>query len=73
MSNKPEWKDAPDWAMWLAQDKDGDWYWWQDKPCIYHQPFWMPDADDAGEIEIAKPAKFNTIIDGWGNNLEPRP
>lgn len=29
---KPEWKDAPEWANWLAQDLGGSWYWYEDKP-----------------------------------------
>jgi len=29
---KPEWKDAPKWANWLAQDANGDWYWYKEKP-----------------------------------------
>lgn len=24
---KPDWKDAPDWAKYLAQDRDGTWLW----------------------------------------------
>lgn len=23
--NKPDWKDAPEWANWLAQDESGFW------------------------------------------------
>lgn len=30
--NKPDWKDAPEWANWLAGDADGTWYWFKDKP-----------------------------------------
>ena len=25
--NKPDWKDAPPWADWLAMDSDKQWYW----------------------------------------------
>jgi hypothetical protein len=28
---KPEWKDAPAWAMWLSGDSDG-YYWYQEEP-----------------------------------------
>lgn len=31
---KPEWKDAPLWAMYLAQDADGEWYWFECEPFI---------------------------------------
>jgi hypothetical protein len=29
---KPDWKDAPEWANWLAMDGDGYWYWYQGEP-----------------------------------------
>lgn len=30
--NKPDWKDAPEWAEWLAQIASGDWYWYEEEP-----------------------------------------
>lgn len=30
----PDWKDAPEWAQWLAQDSDGEWYWFACEPSI---------------------------------------
>jgi hypothetical protein len=36
---KPEWKDAPEWANWLAMDGDGIWVWFQDRP------EWEPSAN----------------------------
>jgi len=29
---KPDWRDAPEWAYYLAQDSDSSWYWYTDKP-----------------------------------------
>jgi hypothetical protein len=29
---KPDWKDAPGWANWLAQDDSGYWYWYENRP-----------------------------------------
>lgn len=29
---KPDWKDAPEWANWLALDDDGDWVWHESRP-----------------------------------------
>ena len=29
---KPDWKDAPEWANYLAQDKNGEWTWFSHKP-----------------------------------------
>ena len=46
--NKPDWADAPEWAEWLAMDKDGSWYWYSLKP--------IADSDDwsyAGKIALA--------------------
>lgn len=28
------WKDAPDWALWLAQDESGIWYWYSVEPVV---------------------------------------
>lgn len=30
--SKPDWKDAPEWAQWLAQNGDGEWYWHERQP-----------------------------------------
>jgi hypothetical protein len=31
---KPDWKDAPEWANWLAMDEDGEWFWRESKPTV---------------------------------------
>lgn len=38
--SKPDWKSAPSWAEWLAQDISGFWNWYEIKPdkdpsCLY--------------------------------------
>lgn len=45
---KPDWKDAPEWARYLAKDKDGYWNWFETKPvpnvsnsCWYERGFSM--------------------------------
>lgn len=30
--NKPDWKDAPEWAQYLAMDENGEWYWYEQAP-----------------------------------------
>ena len=30
----PPWSEAPPWAMWRAQDSDGEWVWYHDEPII---------------------------------------
>ncbi len=32
MSTKPNWHDAPEWASYLAKDKNGSWSWFENKP-----------------------------------------
>lgn len=29
---KPDWKDAPEWANYLAQDECGAWWWYECEP-----------------------------------------
>jgi len=31
---KPDWKNAPEWANWVAMDNDGIWFWYEDEPVI---------------------------------------
>lgn len=37
---KPDWKDAPGWAKYLAMDENGEWYWHEYDPFLVG-PFWM--------------------------------
>ncbi len=32
--SKPHWDDAPNWAEWLAQDSDGEWFWYEKSPFL---------------------------------------
>lgn len=35
--NKPDWKDAPEWANWLAMDSDGIWWWYENEPKWFYR------------------------------------
>lgn len=65
---KPDWKDAPEWAQWLACDECGDWYWYETKPeiekgCNYWlQPF-----------TLKKECAWSATNWNWAESLEPRP
>ena len=65
-SMKPDWKDAPDWANWLAQDADGIWGWFSS----------MPDAMDTCWVGLGKWAEC-VYTDGrnpnWRDTLEQPP
>jgi hypothetical protein len=30
--SKPDWKDSPTWAKYLAMDDNGDWFWYEIEP-----------------------------------------
>lgn len=49
--NKPNWCDAPDWANWLAQDGDGEWWWHECKP-IYNDH--QKEYNSYGQYQMAQ-------------------
>lgn len=61
-TGKPSWDDAPHWAMWLTQDKDGVWRFWKNKPAI------------SGNVWYARGIyqEFNSgeIVGRWQDRLE---
>jgi hypothetical protein len=66
--NKPDWKDAPDWAQYLAQDNNDGWWWFEKEP---------DKSKDVEAWDICIPfggkyqkAAYNT---NWLETLESRP
>lgn len=74
--NKPDWKDCPDWVKFIAQDEDGEWFWWEAEPTVTEDAYdwWMPSrsaiADDSSRSESASIGEFN---ESWKETLEARP
>lgn len=66
--NKPDWKDAPKWANWLAQDKNGEWCWYEYEPLCDHIE-WFLIVDGKYEKASTK-GEYNPE---WRNTLESRP
>lgn len=64
---KPNWDDAPEWATWMAQDKDGYWLWYEFKPYKGNEE-WFKNKNNSGRVSIAYPS-----FEGWDNTLEMRP
>jgi hypothetical protein len=60
--NKPQWKDAPTWAKYVAMDADGEWCWFETKP-IQRTGYWYSDF------------KMDMVLfdNGWKDSLEERP
>lgn len=65
MINKPDWKNAPKWANWLAQDHDGQWYWFETEPEL-NNGTWMPNMPRHEFAEITEEKDFM-------HSLEQRP
>lgn len=63
---KPDWKDAPESAKYLAMDKSGRWWWYEKKPFRW---------DD----ERVEPSEHGNIFpaylyeESWEDSLESRP
>ena len=52
LQNKPSWEYAPEWAEWMAQDGDGEWYWYGVKPVEKGGFFHSEECDYAGRGEV---------------------
>ncbi len=59
--SKPDWKYAPEWAQWLAMDRNGTWWWFRYEP-KRSSILWASE----GYYERAIPAT------PWSETLEPR-
>jgi hypothetical protein len=65
--SKPDWKDAPEWANYLAMDSDGLWAWHEKKPfTASYTNVWM--SRDYGKVEVAYKPDCT-----WQGSLEERP
>jgi hypothetical protein len=68
----PHWIDAPEWAQWLAQDADGIWHWFDEKPMqvigVNKWGTWhgCPDASERW-------ARKTPCYRDWTKTLEARP
>ena len=68
---QPCWLFAPDWANWVAMDKNEMWFWYELKPTRQHgllENCYRPK----GKCKAALPELFQPCID-WKNSLMERP
>lgn len=62
--SKPDWKDAPQWARYLAKNSNGDWWWHELKPEVDNRRgLWHSNGLD-------KLAYYNK---DWIDSLEENP
>ena len=70
---KPDWKDAPEWAKWLARDNDGWWNWYSGEPEFEGDIWALGNEADLFEIAADEPDESGIDWDFACNTLEPRP
>ena len=63
---KPDWKDAPEWAKYLAMDKNGAWWWYETEPHNTSNN-WYPIGNV--HYEMYTPSESEE----WKKSLEKRP
>ena len=66
---KPDWKDAPEWAQWLAMDSDGSWRWHEHRPTLFDRCHAWAIGDAGGRVAIEKTKN----LCAWHEILESRP
>lgn len=63
---KPDWKDAPEWANWLAcDDYNRGWYWYEKKP-VQKSFYWNVENQNDRFEKVKR-------TDKWKESLEQRP
>lgn len=63
---KPDWKDAPEWAQYVAMDSDGCWFWYECKP---------RQSAFEGEWRRQNETKSKAVqqLVSWKDSLQERP
>ena len=69
LQNKPSWKDAPEWAEWLAQHSTGFWCWGNGAAKTASNDVWYSPA--LGKTEWSGMA--GEVLGDWRDTLERRP
>ena len=73
LRNEPRWDDAPAWAVAKAQNSNGVWSWWSNKPesCLAatgNEGVWMHKSPG-----VSLPAGKGEVIGDWKQTLRLRP
>lgn len=67
---KPSWDVAPEWASFIAMDKDGEWCWHETEPYLDHWEYvWCSDGNQTHASTEINPEK---ILE-WKESVERRP
>ncbi len=70
--SKPDWKDAPKWAKWLAMDCGEYWYWYANRPKWDRElGLWRREGDSRMTPAVVAFHSGNGLEPG--HSLETRP
>lgn len=69
------WSGAPEWAEWLAQDKNGEWNFYDGQPLPNddENEWWVSHADGNQKFEFAGSIKPDSKNENWKSTLQRRP
>lgn len=70
---KPDWKDAPEWVMWIGQDKDGVWFGYSLQPDKLNEEWGCSDAGFFNREGSSILLDREDANDKWYETLEARP
>jgi hypothetical protein len=64
---KPDWKDAPAWAKFLAMDISGAWFWFEEEP-FFNIHTWLRRGESDTECKLAAaPLTAKDTLEGRPN------
>ena len=77
-SRQPDWSQAPEWAKWLAQDKDGVWSWFSTKPephnfGLYANGTFLASRKGKKESYSKTTFTLTSINENWRKTVVKRP
>jgi hypothetical protein len=73
LENRPDWKDAPNWANYLAQDKDGSWWWYGNNPISVEDKWYLGGKKEKASVEGDNPRIMDKPIQTAPDNRVPVP
>lgn len=67
LTNTPDWRTAPQWACYMAQDLNGGWWWYECRPTPSPSGGWM-SSQPGSRIQ-----RCETANPDWRQTIQSRP
>ena len=52
MTTQPDWSQAPEWAQWVAMERDGEWNWYECEPTMSDEGQWQHAEGKATRVHL---------------------